>query len=681
MACAPAPARAQTPGFDAEIPAADTVLDDFRWLENGDNPEVQKWALAQSSAARRVLDALPGRGALRARLESLLKVGTIRQAVSAGPKLFYLKREGLKNQPALYVRDTPRSEPRILLDPNALSEDGTAALDWWYPSPDGLMLAYGLSEKGSEDSVLHVREVDSAVDLPDIIERTRHASVSWLPDRTGFYYTKYPRPGAVPPGEEQYHRSVYFHRMGEDPGRDTLVFGLNRAKEDWPDVSVSRDGRYLLVSVSQGWSKTELYVRDLRLEDSVFVPITAGEEAVYDGQIHGDTLYVRTNEWAPRYKLMAVDLKKPLEKWRELIPEGPFILTGFDLAGSVLAVSVLERAASRMRLHAPDGKVLKEIPLPPLGTVNSFDGQPKSKSLAILYESFFVPPTLYHYDIARSSLTVLEKVPAPADLSDYESRQVTYESKDKTPVTMFLVHKKRTYRNGKNPVLLTGYGGFNIEMTPSFSPALLAWLEKGGLYALPNLRGGGEYGEAWHKAGMRGNKQNVFDDFIAAGRWLVAREYTRPELLAVSGGSNGGLLVGAAMTQAPELFKAAVCSVPLLDMLRYDKFLLGKLWVPEYGSPDDPEAFKWLKAYSPYHRVKKGVRYPAVLFLSGDSDSRVDPMHARKMTAVLQRDAAAGTPVLLRLDLKAGHGAGKPLGKTIDELTDRYGFLFWQLGM
>lgn len=657
------------------------AADPFAWLEVSTSPRVEQWTRQQDELTRKALDARPGRERLRKRLDELMSAGSLEGGVAARPgKVFYLKREGLKDQPVLYERQAGHDLPHPVLDVNRLSSSGMVALDWWQLSQDGRYLAYGLSEKGSEDSVLHVRETASGEDLPDRIERARHASVAWLPDRTGFYFTRYPRPGAVPAGEEFYHRRVYLHILGTDSLRDELVF-TPRDKEDWPDVEISDDGRYLLVTVSQGWSKSELYLKDLTSPASAFRAIAAGKDFLYSGQLRGQALYILTNEDAPHFKIVSVDLKRPHKPWKTLVPEGPFIITGFDLTGGYLAVSVLERAASRLRLHALSGKALKELPIPRLGTVKAFDGCEGCKELFILFESFFIPPTLFRYRMDQASMTVVDSIPPPADLSEYMSEQVSYPSKDGTPISMFLVRQKRLRRDRNAPVLLTGYGGFGISMTPSYAPHLLSWLERGGVYALPNLRGGGEYGELWHKAGMLANKQNAFDDFTSAARWLVSQEYTRPQRLAIYGGSNGGLLIGAAVTQAPELFGAAVCGVPLLDMLRYHLFLMARLWIPEYGSVEDPAQAEYLTVYSPYHHIVKGVQYPAMLFLSGETDSRVHPMHARKMAARLQSEGAPGRPILLRYDRDAGHGAGKPLSKRLDELTDRYSFLFWQLGM
>ena len=668
--------------------------DPFGWLEDGASAKTRKWTEEQNAATRQALDARPGRDVLRKRLEALSSVGTLRDVVVRGSRVFYLKRVGLQNQPVLYVRDAPGAAPRVLIDPNSMSADGTTALDWWRPSHDGLLVAYGVSEKGSEESVLRVRDVDSVLDLPDRISRARHASVAWLPDRSGFYYTRYPAPGEVPPGEEKYHRHVFFHAMGGDPLNDEPVWGRGRPMEDWPDVQVSPDGRYLLVSASKGWSRTDLYLRDLTEDATGFAVVVEGRGAVYEGRFHGDNLYLLTNDGAPRFKIMAAEIfspykflgrKRPREfwdrtQWKTVVPERKFTITGFEIAGSVLAVELLERAVSRLQLITLDGRPVTEVPVPPLGSVSSFAGRPGSAHLYFVWQSFFSPPALYDYPI-RGALKKLDEIRAPAALEDFQSEQVTYQSKDGTLITMFLVKPKRLRRDKNAPTLLTGYGGFSVNMTPTFSPHLILWLERGGLYALPNLRGGGEYGEEWHQAGMLSRKQNSFDDFLAAADWLTAGEYTRPERLAISGGSNGGLLVGAALTQAPAKFRAAVASVPLMDMLKYHRFLLARLWIPEYGSPDEMLARQWLAEYSPYHRVRPATPYPAVLLMSGESDTRVDPMHARKMAAKLQESTNSGRPVFLRMEAKAGHGAGKPLSKTVDELVDRYGFLFWQLGM
>ncbi len=658
-----------------------SLRDDFRWLEDGKAPKVEAWAARRDALARIELGARPGRAKLRARLEELMAGGSVSDPVWRGGRLFYLKRTGRQNQPVLYVLDSMDTPATPIIDPNTMSGGKSAAIDWFYPSPDGLMVAYGVSQRGSEESVLRVLEVNSAQDLPDRIDRTRYASLAWLPDRTGFYYTRYPAPGTVPKDELLFHRHVFFHRIGDGPSRDALVFGMEIDKADWPQVELSHDGRYLLITVYKGRSRTDLYLKDLKGKKG-FVALVKGRQALYEARMEGKLLYIRTNEDAPRYRLMSVKLKKPeRRRWREIVEQGAFIIADFVVTRENLVLSVLERASSRLRLHDLKGKPLREIPIPPNGTVRSFDGNSRSGELFIQHESFFRPPTLYRYQVSRSSLSVVDASGLAVDFSDYRVRQATYRSADGTLVTMSLIHNKWIKRDGNIPTLLTGFGGFSKSMTPRYSPHLIPWLERGGLYALPNLRGGGEYGEVWHQAGMLGYKQNVFDDFLAAARWLVKGEYTRPERLAIAGGGNGGLLVGAAMTQAPSLFQAAICAVPLLDMARYHLFRLGRLWVPEYGSVEDPEQARWLLAYSPYHRVRRGGRYPAVMFLTGELDNWVDPMHARKMAARLLRDSGSGHPVLLRRQVDAGNGEGRSLDLKIDEWVDRYSFLFWQLGM
>ena len=545
----------------------------------------------------------------------------------------------------------------------------------------GTRLAYGLSQHGSEESTLSVRDVATGKDLPDRIERTRHAAVAWTPDGKGFYYTRYPKPGTVPAGDENYHRHVYYHALGTDPANDPKIFGAGRDKEDWPDVALSPDGRWLVVTVSKGWSMSEVYLKD-RAKDGPWVPVVEKVEALYAPVIRNDVLYIHTNEGAPRYRVFKADPANPDRKnWTELIPEGPDVLDSFTAVGDKLVGLYMHKASSRLRLFDRTGKPVHEVELPTLGSIEGLGAEWDGRELLFGFSSFTVPPSVYHVDLTTFTTQLWERVKANIDTNAYEVKQVTYRSKDGTPVTMFLAHKKGLTLDGQNPTYLTGYGGFNVSETPIFSASWFLFLEKGGIVAVPNLRGGGEYGEAWHKAGMLDKKQNVFDDFIAAAEWLIENRYTNPKKLVIQGGSNGGLLVGAVVTQRPELFRAAVCNVPLLDMLRYHKFRIARLWIPEYGDPDDPKAFRWLKAYSPYHNVKPGTAYPAMLITAAESDTRVDPLHARKMTALLQAASASDQPILLRHTTKEGHGAGKPRAKVLDELTDIWSFLFWQLGM
>ena len=669
-----------------------TIADPYRWLEDGDQAEVKAWTERQNAFTKTFLDNLPGRSSIHRQLSKLLEIGRISVAQPAGSRYFYTKRTGTQNQAILYVRDQLNGPDRVLIDPNTLEVDGTIALDWWYPSEDGSLIAYGLSQGGSEESVLHVRDVASAKDLPDTIESTRAASLAWTPDNKGFYYTRYPRVGEklldggrIRPAtkdDTNYFRHVYFHILGDDPARDRKVFGDGRDKEDWPNVDLSPDGRWLAVTVEKGWSKSEVYLRKTTPEAEKFVPLVEGVEALFSAIVRNDAIYLRTNQGAPRYRVFKVNPETPeKEQWREIISEGEDVLDGIGVVSDTLIGLYMVNASSRLRLFDLAGKQKGQIELPTLGTVSGLGGKWNGSELFYDFSSFTVPPSVYRYDLRKQTSELWQRVQADIDTSLYEVRQVKYLSKDGTPITMFLAHKKGLQRDGQNPALLTGYGGFNVSETPFFGASLFLFLERGGVLALPNLRGGGEYGEAWHQAGMLERKQNVFDDFQAAARWLIAEKYTRPERLAIMGGSNGGLLMGAMVTQCPELFRAVVCQVPLLDMVRYHKFRIARLWIPEYGDPDSAEDFKWLHAYSPYHNVKPGKAYPAMLITAAESDTRVDPLHARKMTALLQAATSSDQPIMLRLETKAGHGAGKPRAKVLDELTDTWTFLFWALGM
>ena len=668
-------------GEEVEVLHGESIPDPYRWLEQGDDPRTQEWTASQNALTESLLAAVPGRARLRGRLDELLSIGALSTPEPVAGRYFYQRRDGRQNQPVLYVREGREGEDRVLIDPNSLDAQGTTALDWFYPSDDGRLLAYGLSENGSEQSVLHLLEVSSGAPLPDRIPRTRAADLAWLPDGSGFYYTRYPAPGEVPEGEEHYHRSVFFHRLRTDPEGDSLVF-RPAEKEHWPGVGLSPDGRWLVIGVARTFDQTDLYLQD-RVAGTPPVPVAKDLPATFDGEVVRGRLYLRTNLDAPTYRLYLVDPEQPARAgWREIVPpRADAVLDGFKVAGSALALSYLERASSRLRLADLDGNEVRDVALPTIGSLFGLTGEWDGAEVFYGFTSYTVPPTVYRLELPAGTSTLWRRVAADLDPSRYEVRQVAYRSKDGTEVTMFVIHRTGLSRNGANPVYLSGYGGFNISMTPAFSRSLLLWLEHGGVVAIPNIRGGGEYGEAWHQGGMLGHKQNSFDDFIAAAEWLIREGYTRPERLAAAGGSNGGLLMGAVLTQRPELFGAVVIQVPLLDMLRYHRFLIARLWIPEYGSAEDPEQFRWLRAYSPYQHVRDGVAYPAVLLATAESDTRVDPMHARKMTARLQAATSSDRPVLLRLEARAGHGAGKPLNKVLDELTDTWTFVFWQLGV
>ena len=659
----------------------ETITDPYRWLEESDDPEVLKWTDEQSAYTRFWLDRYPQRDFIYNRLEELMSIGDLGTSVKRGDRIFFKRRMGTQNQPVLYLRKGFKDSPEMVIDPNTWSEDGTIAMDWWVPSDDGLLIAYGSSMGGSEKSTLYIRDVSTGKDLSDTIPYTRYADVAWLKDKSAFYYTRYPAPGTVPEGEENYHQHVFYHKLGTNYKDDPLIFGQGRPKEEMPGVSLSPDGRYLLLLVWQGWSKSQIYFKDLKAGEE-FIPVVEDLEGLFWGQILDHTLFLFTNYKAPHYHIYAVDLKNPEPgNWKELIPESDAILQNFDIVGNHLVVEAMENAYSRIRVYTLNGEFKREITLPTMGSVYGINGEWDSDDLFFGFVSFFYPLTVYHYDMETEKLEIIDQLKTDLDFSGFEHKQVWYKSKDGTRVSMFLVHKKGIKLNGRNPTLLSGYGGFNVSETPYFSAGVYFWLENGGVFALPNLRGGGEYGEEWHQAGMFGNKQNVFDDFISAAEWLIDQGYTNPEKLAISGGSNGGLLVGAALIQRPDLFQAVVCRVPLLDMVRYHKYDIARLWIPEYGSAEKPEEFEYLYAYSPYHHVQKDTDYPAVLLTAGTSDSRVNPLHARKMAALLQASTLSDRPVLLRVETKAGHGQGKPFSKRIQESADIYSFIFWQLKM
>jgi prolyl oligopeptidase len=666
------------------------VPDPYRWLEDGESPEVRAWDEAQNARTRAWLEPLAGQEALRARARELLSVGytgapSARKTAGGGWRYFHVRREGAQEQAALYVRDGSDAPDRVLVDPAPLSPDGTTTIDWWVPSPDGALVAWGLSEAGSEESTLRIRDVETGQDLPDRIAQTRHASVAWLPDGQTLFYTRYPAPGEVPAGDEKYFCRVYRHRLGDDPARDELVFGQGRDKLDVPAVLLSPAGRWLVVRVHMGWQKSEIWLRDLATPAAAWVAVAAGQEALYEPVPLDDALYLMSNEGAARYRVFEVTYATPgRERWKEILPESEDVLTDLVVVGGsrrTLVAAYLHEASARIERFARDGRSLGPVALPVLGSATlagAWDGDEAFVELT----SFATPWQVLRVDLATGTTTPWDRVGAGFAAGDVRVSMLHATSKDGTRVPMFVVEKTGTPRDGDRPAVIYGYGGFNIAQTPSFSARTLLTIEHGGVWVLALLRGGGELGEDWHRAGMLERKQNVFDDLYACAEELIRAGITRPERLGIVGGSNGGLLVATAVTQRPELFRAALCLVPLADMLRYHRFRIGGLWTAEYGDPDDPVAFAWLHAYSPYHRARDGVRYPSVLLATAESDSRVDPMHARKMAARLQEaQSDPQRPILLRVESRAGHGAGKPVAKVVDEVTDELTFLFHELGM
>ncbi len=662
-----------------------TIVDHYRWLEDDQDPEVVRWSRAQNDLTERVLGSRPEREVFHDQLVHLLAGDTVGSAVIRENRVFFTYRMGSQDQPALYIRDlVEEGSQRVLVDPNPLSGEGTVSLDWWHVSPGGNLVAYGLSQDGDEWSTLRVIRVDGGEILPLEIPRTRHSSVAWDSDEGGFHYTRYPQKGDVPEGEEDYHRRVFYHKLGTDPLNDPMVFGEGRAKEDSYFISRSTGGRYLLLIANQGWNRGDVYVQEEGQTE--FTPIATGEDALFWGQIVDRTLFLLTNYRAPRYRVVAVDLTDPKpSSWREVIPENEeMTLQVMRVSGGRLLVAGLVDASSRLSIHEVDGTRVMDVDPGTLGTVSDLAAEPGNPVALVRFESFFQAPTLYRIHMGTGQMSPWLQSHSPIDPGLVEINQVFYRSRDGTRVPMFIMHRKDLELHGPAPTLLTGYGGFNISRTPTYSPAQYPWIERGGIFALANLRGGSEYGEQWHRGGMMENKQNVFDDFIAAGEYLVGEGYTDKEHLGIMGRSNGGLLVGAAMTQRPDLFRAVICGVPLLDMVRFHRFLIANMWTSEYGSPDDPAAFEWIYDYSPYHHVKEGEEYPGVYLFTASSDTRVHPLHARKMTALLQyatRRDPTERPVLLTVESAAGHGAGKPVGKVVSEQASILAFLAWQLGL
>jgi prolyl oligopeptidase len=657
------------------------VADPYRWLEKADDPETQRWAEAENALTHSLLEG-PPREAIKKRLQELYDYPRVGLPEALNGRYFYTRNSGLQNQSVLFVREGIAGPERVLLDPNTLSPDGTVALTMTSVTRDGSLMAYTLSRSGSDRQEIFVREVATARDRPDHLLWAKFTSLAWTPNNDGFYYTRHPVPGTVPAGDENYYAKLYYHRLGEPQEKDALAFERTEAKDIGLGADVTRDGRFLILTSYRGSSgNSEIHILDRRTAGSKPFLLFSGFEhrRVYIAALEG-RLYFRTDEGAPLGRVVSVDLGKGEREAREVLPEGADSLSEVALVNRRLAVVRLHNASHRVLLHSLDGKLEREIELPDLGSVGGLSGEPEDHELFLGFGSYTHPGTPYRYDFARERLTEFEPVRGKADGGAYQTSQVFFPSKDGTRVSMFLVHKKGLAKDGHRPTLLYGYGGFNISETPVYSPSRFVWLERGGVLAVANLRGGGEYGEAWHQAGMQERKQNVFDDFIAAAEWLIANGYTRPSSLAIQGGSNGGLLVGAAMVQRPELFGAVVCQVPVADMLRYHLFTVGRFWIPEYGSSEDPQQFAFLYRYSPYHNVKEGVAYPATLVTTADTDDRVAPGLAKKFAARLQSAAGGQRPILIRIETKAGHGGGKPVSKQIDEQADVYRFLLWQLG-
>ena len=665
------------------------VADPYRWLEDTESSETARWVEAQNRATFGYLEDIPQRDAIEARLTELWDYPKYGTPWKEGGRYFFFKNSGLQNQSVLYVQPSLDAEPQVLLDPNTLSEDGTVALTALNVSQDGKYLAYGTSSGGSDWQELHVRDIETGEDLSDHLQWIKFSGAAWTHGDEGFFYSRFPEPEGNELTAQNLNNKLYYHRLGTPQEQDVLVY----ERPDQPEwrffPQVTDDGEYLVLYTSYQTSKNNVF----------YIPLGDPEQPDVNGEVielvtgfdanygvvgsDGPTFYVQTDLDAPKGRLIAIDTRNPeRENWRTIIPEAEDVLQGVTIINGQFVATYLHDASDRVRIFSMDGQPVREIELPTLGSVGAMSGEREDTEGFYSFTSFLYPTTIFRYDFATGESSVFQQPEIQGfDPSQYQTEQVFYTSKDGTRVPMFITHRKGIELDGNNPTLMYAYGGFNISLTPSFSIANLVWLQMGGVYAVPNLRGGGEYGEEWHLAGTKERKQNVFDDFIAAGEYLIEHGYTRPEKLAIAGGSNGGLLVGAAMTQRPDLFGAALPAVGVMDMLRYHKFTVGKAWAVDYGTSDDPEGFQYLYAYSPLHNLQPGTCYPATLVTTADRDDRVVPGHSFKFAATLQGAQSCPNPALIRVETRAGHGAGKPTSKQIEEVADKWAFLVKALGM
>lgn len=648
------------------------VADPYRWLEVMDEP-TQAWTTAQDAYARDWLGEVPGRDALRTALRPLLEVESRSAPIQRGKLWFYSRRRPGEDKARHFISDVGGGNERVLIDPAAFGEAVTVRQVM--PSPGGRYVTFLRATNASDDATLMIRDVATGEDLDAPIEGARYASPSWLPDESAFYYTGLSTDPDIPAPERPGTASVRRHLVGSSPQFDERIFGPLGDNQSFLWGEVSPQGRWLVISRFREFSTTQIHVADLTAKTRTFVPINAGESERASAQVVGDRLLLHTNRDAPRFRVLELDLGSPTAPWRELIPEGEGTLEGVHVSSDALTLHWLEKAHSRLEVRDVDGSNPRPLDLPGRGTVAAIVGSATQDDAFLYYASFADPPQWHHIRPATGERTLFWKQNTPIDTDRIEVDQVWVDSKDGTPVSMFVVHRDDTPLDGDRPTLLTGYGGFGVSLTPLFSPTAALWVEHGGVFAVPNLRGGGEYGESWHEAGRGPNKQNVFDDFTASAQWLVDHGWTRPSRLAIRGGSNGGLLVGAAMTQRPEMFGAVVCEVPLLDMVRYHLFGAGPTWIGEYGSSADPDQFATLFAYSPYHRVQQGAPYPPLLMNSADSDDRVDPNHARKFVAAMQWATPQTHLALLRVESQSGHGGADSVRARIDHAVDTLSFL------
>jgi len=662
------------------------VADPYRWLEDADSEETAAWIAAQQAITQPWLESIPARSRIQARLTELWNYERYGLPTREGGRYFFTRNDGLQNQAVLYVADALDAESRVLIDPNTFSEDGTISLANWSPSPDGRLLAYAISDGGSDWRTWRVRDVETGEDLDDLIEWSKFSGAAWAKDSSGFYYSRYAAPE---PGQELVasndNQQIFFHRIGDAQDRDELIY----ARPDQPrwglNAWVTDDGRFLIVYARMGTDRRNgLYYRDLTTGSTEFTElVTPGEASFSVFGSYGTNLFIQTDLDAPLGRIISVDTRNPARgAWRELVPESRDTLRSSSHVGGRFVLQYLQDAKASVRVHSTDGRRLREMRLPGIGSVGGFGGKPDDTETFYTFTSFTSPGTIFRHDLETGESTVFREPQVAFDPRDYVTNQVFYRSKDGTRVPMFITHKRGIPLDHNRPTLLYGYGGFMIPVTPSFSPANLAWMEMGGIYVVANIRGGSEYGSGWHRQGSLLNKQNTFDDFIAAAEDLIRRGYTQPSRLGIFGGSNGGLLVAACMIQRPDLFGAVIPAVGVLDMLRFDRFTIGWAWRSDYGHPEENEAdFLYNLAYSPYHNIEPGRCYPATLITTADRDDRVVPMHSFKFGAALQAAQGCANPILMRIETRAGHGAGTPTSKLIEAAADRWAFLYRALGM
>jgi prolyl oligopeptidase len=661
------------------------VPDPYRWLEDSDSPETRAWIAAENKLTFSALEDIPQREAIRHRLTELWNYEKYGVPQARGGRYFYTRNDGLQNQSVLYWATALDAEPRTLLDPNKLSKEGTISLSGTAISDDGTRLAYGLASAGSDWQEWRVRDVQKGEDLDDHLKWIKFSGASWSKDGKGFYYSRYdePKPDEELTGQN-YYQKLYYHRLGQPQSKDKLVYQRKDEKEWGFQGEATEDGRWLVISVWRGTErKNNLFYLDLSQPNSEVVELLTDFEARFDfiGN-DGSVFWLRTDLDAPRNRILAIDVEHPArDRWREVVPEADDVLEEIHLVGERLFAVYLSDAQSQVRMFDLAGKPLGELALPDIGSAGGFTGRRSDRETFYAFASFVTPPAIYRHDLDAAKSELFRQPELGFDPADYQTKQVFYKSKDGTRVPMFVVHRKDVTLDEPRPTYLYAYGGFDISLTPTFSVGRMVWLELGGVFAMPNLRGGGEYGREWHESGMKAKKQNVFDDFIAAAEWLIDQGYTSREKLAISGRSNGGLLVGACLTQRPDLYGATLPAVGVMDMLRFHKFTIGWAWVSEYGSADEAEEFPALLAYSPLHNIKPGTKYPPTLITTADHDDRVVPAHSFKFAAALQAAQAGDAPILIRVETSAGHGAGIPTSKAIEEMADGYAFLVKQLAV